>query len=360
MRFTFPTLALLLVLTSAALAQPATPPAPRIEPVGTHDATSDTIGATPGDFRVDEGGAASYSLPIMSVPGTAGLSPKLSLDYNARGATGVLGTGWTLSGQSAFSRCKKTVETGDGPGPHPAVDFAVPDSGSFCLDGQRVFESAPHAGIACPAISGALNAIAQYRTEMDPATLICSYATTTANEIGLWLVFPKDGTLRRYGFAGNSGLRPNDGATGATLTQGFQIQALDRISDATGNTIDFVYDQSIANGELLLSEVKYTGKVADRLNMTASYTRQPFARTTIVYDTMPTAGQRVDYFGGSKFALRQRLTQINVFGPVNNGANPNAEVQARRYNLAYLQATSGSRIPRLASVSECVPGSPEV
>jgi RHS repeat-associated protein len=360
MRFTSTILALLLVSASAALAQPAAPPVPRIETVGTHDMTSDTIGATPGDFRVDEGGAASYSLPIMSVPGTAGLAPKLSLDYNARGATGVLGTGWTLSGQSAFSRCKKTIETGDGPGPHAAVDFNVQDSGGFCLDGQRVFEAAPHAGIACPSISGAQNNIGQYRTEMDPATLICSYATTNKSEIGLWLVFPKDGTMRRYGFAGNSGLRPNDGATGAEIQIGYQIQALDRIADATGNTVDFIYTASVANGELLLSEVKYTGKVANRLDMTGAYTRQPFARTTMIYDTMPLAGQRVDFFGGARFVLRQRLTQINVFGPTNNGANPLAEVQARRYKLDYLQATTGSRIPRLVSVSECVPGSPEV
>jgi len=79
----------------------------------------------------------------------------------------------------------------------------------------------------------------------------------------------------------------------------YQIQALDRIADATGNTVDFVYAANVANGELLLSEVKYTGKVADRLDMNAAYTRPPFARTTMVYDTMPVAGQRVDYFGGN-------------------------------------------------------------
>ena len=350
----------LLLAFQTAFAQVAPAPSPRIEPVGTHDTTSDAVGATPGDFRVDEGGAASYSLPIMSVPGTAGLTPKLSLDYNARGAVGVLGTGWTLSGQSAFSRCKKTVETGDGPGPHSAVDFGVQDSGGFCLDGQRVFASSPHPGVVCPTVSGTQSNIGQYRTEMDPATLICSYATTNKSEIGVWLVFPKDGTMRRYGFAGNSGLRPNNAATGTALSVGYQIQALDRIADATGNTVDFVYAANVENGELLLSEVKYTGKVADRLDMDAAYSRQPFARTTMVYDTLDSAAQRVDYFGGAKFVLRQRLTQINVFGPVNNGANPNTETQARRYNLDYLQAATGSRIPRLVSVSECVPGTPDV
>ena len=107
---------LLFALYLTANAQPATPPTIHNEPVGTHDLSSDSVGATPGDFRVDEGGAASYSLPILSLPGTAGLSPKLSLDYSARGSVGALGTGFVLSGQSAFSRCKRTVEAGDGPG----------------------------------------------------------------------------------------------------------------------------------------------------------------------------------------------------------------------------------------------------
>ena len=94
-----------LCASTLAFAQPATPPAPHVEAVGAHDVSSDSVGATPGDFRVDEGGSASYSLPIISLPGTAGLSPKLSLDYSARGAVGALGTGFVLSGQSAFSRC---------------------------------------------------------------------------------------------------------------------------------------------------------------------------------------------------------------------------------------------------------------
>ena len=348
-------LSLLLAIYSTANAQPATPPAIHNEAVGTHDLSSDSVGATPGDFRVDEGGAASYSLPILSLPGTAGLSPKLSLDYSARGSVGTLGTGFVLSGQSTFSRCKRTAEAGDGPGPHSAVDFSVQDFGSFCLDGQRVFESAPHTDVVCPSISG--TNVGQYRTEMDPATLICGYANEGENtEIVIWLVFPKDGTMRRYGFAGNSNLRPNNAATGSPIEFGYQIQALDRIADATGNTVDFVYAANVANGELLLSEVKYTGKVADRLDMNAEYTRQPFARTAFSYEPMPLASQRVDYYGGSKIALTQRLVEINVYGPANNGTNPLAEVHARRYTLSYGLANTGSRMSRLIAVRECAPG----
>ena len=68
----------LLLISGFSFAQPATPPAPHVEALTTHDLSSDSIGATPGDFRVDEGGAASYTLPILSLPGTAGLSPPSS------------------------------------------------------------------------------------------------------------------------------------------------------------------------------------------------------------------------------------------------------------------------------------------
>ena len=53
--------------------------------------------------------------------------------------------------------------------------------------------------------------------------------------------------------------------------------------------------------------------------------------------------------------LTQRLTQINVYGPANNGADPNVEVQARRYRLSYAQASTGTRMPRLIAVQECAP-----
>ena len=64
----------LLLISNLAFTQPAQPPAPHVEALTPHDLSSDSVGATAGDFRVDEGGAASYTLPILSLPGTvAGL-----------------------------------------------------------------------------------------------------------------------------------------------------------------------------------------------------------------------------------------------------------------------------------------------
>lgn len=54
----------------------------------TPDAISDEVAATAAEFRVDESGAATYSIPLYAVPGAAGVSPKLSLQYPAREGTG--------------------------------------------------------------------------------------------------------------------------------------------------------------------------------------------------------------------------------------------------------------------------------
>lgn len=69
---------------------PAGPPAP--------DALSDSVGATTGEFRVDESGAATYSIPIYAAPGTAGVTPQLTLSYSSQGGNGPAGRGWRGSG----------------------------------------------------------------------------------------------------------------------------------------------------------------------------------------------------------------------------------------------------------------------
>src|SRR6187455_176586 len=52
----------------------------------------------PGKFAIDDNGSATYKIAIAVPPGTAGMAPSLSLDYNNRLGNGIVGVGWTLSG----------------------------------------------------------------------------------------------------------------------------------------------------------------------------------------------------------------------------------------------------------------------
>ena len=85
---------------------------PIVASLPARDTTSDKVGATIAQFRVDEGGSATYSIPIQVSPGTAGMVPKLALNYSSRTATGVMGPGWSLGGLSQIARCRQTRENG--------------------------------------------------------------------------------------------------------------------------------------------------------------------------------------------------------------------------------------------------------
>ncbi len=70
--------------------------------------SAQAVFSTPGQFSVGQDGSANYSIPIVDPPGTAGMAPKLSLNYSSNGGNGILGMGWGLSGLSQIGRCPKT------------------------------------------------------------------------------------------------------------------------------------------------------------------------------------------------------------------------------------------------------------
>jgi len=67
------------------------------------------VGQTPGEFRVDESGAGTFSIPINTPAGRAGVTPKIALTYSSNNLReGPVGVGWAVSGISSISRCPQT------------------------------------------------------------------------------------------------------------------------------------------------------------------------------------------------------------------------------------------------------------
>ena len=332
----------------------ATPPSVYTEPLPSADIYSDSVGATPATFRADESGASTYSVPIFTPPGTAGLGPTLSLEYNSRASNGPMGPGWSLGGLSAISRCKRATEYGDGSGPFPAINFdGVAADQAYCLDSARLLDLNAGAG-SCPAGPSGSTAHG-FGLEVDPSTRVCGYSTAPITGYAYWLVQPKDGSYRVYGTSGNSALVRNDG-TAADATQ-ILSWSLNRIADAVGNTVEYSYTQSPTSGELDIAQIAYTGKIAltEVLAASPTFTRATYASVALTYATLPVASQRVDYVAGMKLALTQQLTAITVSAPQSHGGTPLTAQTVRTYHLSYGTPT-GSGLAALTALQECAPG----
>src|SRR5262249_22827231 len=63
----------------------------------------------PGSFDVSPVGVATYTIPIEVPPGTAGMTPSLTLQYSSGAPNGLLGMGWSLGGLPSITRCPRTV-----------------------------------------------------------------------------------------------------------------------------------------------------------------------------------------------------------------------------------------------------------
>ena len=316
------------------------------------DPLSDAVAATPAEFRVDESGAATYSVPIFVVPGTAGVVPQLSLNYSSQGGYGPLGRGWSVGGLSAISRCRATREAGDFLGaatpdgnPRP-VNFSETDR--FCLDGQRLVSIAE----TCPAVGGMV-AVA-LGTEIESFQRVCAY-TPSSGTTGpaFFTVERKDGSKSWYGDRAADTTDLVDGYFNATTTgkEGFALSwSQTRFQDSTGNYIDYLYAEKPAGGtagEQLISEVRYTGKKV--LSGQSGSASAPYAKVVFNYSARPTTQWEYRYASGGQYVQSRRLDSVTVCATI---ACATAD-QARHYVLTYGTTVSNSARQILTSLKEC-------
>lgn len=274
-------------------------------------------GILAGTHQVAAGGALQYSLPIAVPPGTAGVAPKLSLNYSSDAPNGLLGLGWSLAGLSVITRCPQTVPQD---GRNRALNMSNTDR--FCLDGQKLY-----------AVSGQYGQNgAEYRTEQNSFSRIFSRGTsggdipigsnvTATGGPAYFEVHSKSGEILYYGNTADSRIE-------AQGQNNVVIWLLNRVEDTFGNYMEFTYDEDSAAGEYRLAEIAYTG------NSQAGVV--PYHHITFDYEARNDTRQM--YVGGSLRRVTQRLTAINT--PLG------------RYSLSYA-ATGATDASRLQQIDYC-------
>lgn len=322
----------------------------------TPDTASDQVAATAAEFRVDESGAATYSVPLYTVPGTAGVAPQLSLSYSSQGGYGPVGMGWSIGGLSSVSRCRATRENGDfivagvaTDGTPQPINFTASDR--YCLDGQRLVPA--QSGTAtCPSIAGM--GVENLRTEIESFQRVCAYTPTSGtNGPAFFTVDRKDGSKSWYGDRAADTTDLVDGYFNAT-TPGKESAALawaqTRFQDSTGNYIDYLYSEKPAGGtagEQLLSEVRYTGKKV--LSGQTGSAIAPYAKVTFNYSARTTGEWEYRYTSGGQYVQTRKLDSITVCATITCATAD----QARYYVMTYGTTVSNSARQILTSLKEC-------
>ena len=268
--------------------------------------SSGVVGATNAQFRVNESGGASYSVPIALPAGVAGVQPSVGLSYSSQGGTGVMGLGWSVSAGSAIVRCRQTLfEDGD------AKPITLTETDRFCLDGQRL--------IVVDGVYGAPGSV--YKTQIDNYALRIEAVGGSNGDPDYFEIISKDGSLQRYGANAASSLDLG----GKTLTWSLTDSA-----DNMGNTVQY----------------HYTGD-ADNHRLVAIHYADGAAQVAFNYAASDRADAGSSYAAGHKIRNSKRLDSIVI---TNNGE------LLREYRISYLPLTEQIKLTRVASIQECAAG----
>lgn len=271
----------------------------------------------PGSGGVGLSGAATYNVPIVVPPGTAGMSPSIGLSYssqtgnNSIAGNGIVGMGWSIDGLPSISRCGRSVAQD---GVYGGVSYDANDR--FCMDGQRLM-----------VITGTYGADgSEYRTEIETFSKIIAHGTAGVGPA--WFeVHTKTGQVMEFGNTTDSRIL----AQGKTVARSWGVN---KVSDTKGNYFTVTYVNDNANGQAYPSRIDYTGNAAASL---AAYNSVQFIYSATRPDITPAFHQ------GSVVQTKVLLTNIKTYA----GATWVGD-----YRLAYQQGTATGR-SQLASVTLC-------
>jgi len=274
---------------------------------------------TPGQFAVNDAGAATYSIPLTVAPGFGGLSPKLKLQYSSQAPNGVFGVGWALSGISSITRCAK----------NPAEDnqrLGVQNNSGdlFCLDGQKL-RAVNNGTYGAPGT--------RYRTAIDTYARITSEGTMTGGSGPQYFTLnTKTGETYTFG-----GVASPQSSLEHPSKKVIRTWMLSEIKDRYNNSIQFLYEKDTVLGEQKLTKIDYGN-----------------GQLLLEYEDRPLNDQILKYDDGLQYgSTRKRVKNITVkHKPVVNGTP--TPTTFRIYQFNYLQSQASQR-SMLSAIKECTP-----
>lgn len=278
-----------------------------------------------GNFTVDQTGGAIYDIPLLSLPGTAGMSPKISVTYNSNNGSSILGEGWSLSGFSLISRGPSSLSQD---GIYKPVDFSGTDK--FLIDGQKL--------MLCNKLDYQDNG-AEYRTENDQLKRIIHYGSTTPSN-DYFYIQTKDGLLYWYG---NYSSEISDGIVFSDGNKKMPILwLLTKIEDLNSNYITFNYNVESEGNTYEPITIQYGGNEKSK---TKSYYKINFS-----YDNQELRPAIVKYIQGKKYTLPKLISAIETYY-VDNGIPDGGSII--KYKFKYEKAGLHDISFRLKSLTEC-------
>ncbi len=187
-------------------------------------ALTDPVGTVQGNAEVSLNGSATYTIPISTPSGVAGVEPSVAISYNSLGGNGLLGLGWNLAAGSSITRANRDLYH-DTEAEAPRLS----PGDALILDGNRLV-----------LVNG------EYRTKTESFSKITE--VSYAGGIG-FKVETKGGIVMEYGMTADSRF----GSTAANTV----IWQLNKTMDKFGNYVEYKYIN--INKTIYLDEIKYTG-----------------------------------------------------------------------------------------------------
>lgn len=266
--------------------------------------------ATSGALTVNDNGAAIYAVSIDTPPGTAGVSPDLSLVYTSQSGNGLLGMGWQLSGLSAIERCAQTPERD---GRLEGVTYTATDR--FCLDGKQLV------ALNQPYFEDG----SEYRTLIDGFSRIIASGTAGSGPAS-FTVYTKAGLTLEYGTTADSRIE-------AAFKSEVRVWALSKVRDTAGNYFTVSYDVIDVLSDYKPVRIDYTGNASTGL--------VPYASVRFTYENRPDAVG--PYVAGSQSTVLQRMKTLATYV---------GETKVMEYQLDYESSPATLR-SRMTSIAKC-------